>query len=69
MLRLTGVIASLDGSVCLRKSSAGPVDQAAPLGRRLAEEILRAGGGKILEEIEKTAERQGTTSLTFREPG
>jgi len=55
VLRLTGVIASLDGSACVRKSSAGPVAQAAPLGRSLAEEILAAGGGRILAEIEKTA--------------
>jgi porphobilinogen deaminase len=47
-------VASLDGSVCIRRSSQVAADDAASLGRSLAEQIRRAGGQEILEEIERT---------------
>ena len=52
-LSLTGLIASLDGSVCIRRSRSGPPEEAATLGRDLAEEIRAAGGESILEEIRR----------------
>ena len=53
-LTLVGLVASLDGSVCIRKSSQGAADEAVSLGRNLAEQIRRAGGQEILQEIERT---------------
>jgi len=50
-LRLSGLVASLDGSACVRRTREGPPDHARELGRRLAEEILDAGGRAILEAI------------------
>jgi hydroxymethylbilane synthase len=53
-LSLVGLVASLDGSVCIRKHSQGAPGDAAPLGRKLAEQIRKAGGQEILEEIHQT---------------
>jgi len=53
-LELTGLVASLSGFQCVRRSKSGPVAEAASLGRRLGEEVLAAGGAEILDEIEKT---------------
>ena len=53
-LSLVGLVASLDGSVCIRKHCQGAPENAAPLGRELAEQILQAGGQAILEEIQQT---------------
>jgi len=50
-LTLTGVIASLDGSVCIRRSRQGSPAEGVNLGQQLALEILDAGGRGILEEI------------------
>ena len=53
-LSLVGLIASLDGSVCIRKDCQGAPEEAATMGRKLAEQILQAGGREILEEIQRT---------------
>jgi len=53
-LSLVGLVASLDGSVCIRKHCQGAPEDAVPLGRKLAEQIRRAGGQAILKEIQET---------------
>ncbi|MEW6441046.1 MAG: hydroxymethylbilane synthase [bacterium] len=50
-LTLTGLIASLDGSTCIRRSAAGAPQEAATLGSRLAAEVRSAGGEAILAAI------------------
>ncbi len=50
-LMLTGLVAALDGSKCIRKSLQGPPEEADRLGKQLAEMILKAGGRDILEKI------------------
>ena len=51
VLALAGLVASLDGARCIRKEIKGAPEFAEDLGRALADEILRAGGDKILEGI------------------
>lgn len=51
MLRLTGLVASEDGTRVIKKSRSGGWDQAEALGIELAEEILAAGGKEILAEV------------------
>jgi len=51
MLILSGLVASLDGSECIRKSLQGPQEEADGLGRQLADMILKAGGEDILKDI------------------
>jgi hydroxymethylbilane synthase len=51
VLYLEGLVASLDGSVCIRRRCQGTGEEAESLGRDLAEEIRRAGGQEILDEI------------------
>ena len=53
-LTLVGLVASLDGSVCIRRRCHGTAENAVSLGRDLAEQIRRAGGEEILEEIRKS---------------
>jgi hydroxymethylbilane synthase len=48
---LTGLVASVDGKQVVRISDRGPGREADQLGRKLAEEILTAGGRQILEEV------------------
>lgn len=48
-LRLTGLVASLDGKEVIRKTVVG--SQKRETGTELAEELLAEGAGKILEEI------------------
>ncbi len=55
ILVLTGLIATLDGSTRIRRNLEGPAEEAASLGRRLAQEILAAGGREILAEVMATA--------------
>ncbi len=53
-LRVTGMVASLDGSKFLKATVAGPVDEpdaAVGLGRRLADELRAAGCQEILDEV------------------
>ena len=54
-LSLTGLIANLDGSVCIRKHIEGKPEDAVRLGNLLAEQILNAGGREILEGLKTTA--------------
>jgi len=53
-LSLDGLVAGLDGSVCIRRRCQGAPEDAASLGRELAEQIRRAGGQEILDEIART---------------
>jgi len=50
-LTLSGLIASVDGSRCVRGSVAGAADQCETLGVELAERLLEDGGREILEEV------------------
>jgi hydroxymethylbilane synthase len=50
-LLLEGLVAEPDGSRLLRDSISGSIDEAAELGRRLAERILAAGAGRLLERL------------------
>ena len=52
-LTLVGLVAGLDGSVCIRRRSQGAPENALSLGRGLADEVARAGGREILEQIEQ----------------
>ncbi|WP_028580387.1 hydroxymethylbilane synthase [Desulfogranum japonicum] len=48
---LTGLIASIDGTILLKETGAAPTHQAAELGKKLAESLLQQGGKAILEEV------------------
>jgi hydroxymethylbilane synthase len=50
-LMLDGLVAEPDGSRLLRDTLSGSVDEPAALGRELAERILRAGAGPLLERL------------------
>jgi hydroxymethylbilane synthase len=56
ILRLEGVVASLDGERVLRAYAEGPTADAADLGRRVAGELLRLGGHAILAAIRDGAQ-------------
>jgi hydroxymethylbilane synthase len=51
VVEFTGLVASVDGLVLLRRAGTAPVAEAAELGRRIALEILAAGGKAILDEV------------------
>jgi hydroxymethylbilane synthase len=53
-LTLDGLVASLDGSLCIRRRCQGAPEDAASLGRDLADQVRRAGGQEILDEIART---------------
>lgn len=48
---MEGGIVSLDGKIMIRKSAKGSKDNPKNIGLKLAEEVLEAGGDKILAEI------------------
>lgn len=48
-IRLSGMVASTDGKFLLKDSLAGPLSQAAFIGRHLARRLLKKGADKILE--------------------
>ncbi|MEW6593916.1 MAG: hydroxymethylbilane synthase [Thermodesulfobacteriota bacterium] len=50
-LTMTGLIASVDGSRIIRKAMTGKPEDAAAIGRTLAEELLAMGGREILEAV------------------
>lgn len=50
-LSLRGLVSSLDGKQVFEGQRAGPVQSAAELGVGLAEELLAAGAGRILEAL------------------
>jgi hydroxymethylbilane synthase len=56
VLRLEGVVASLDGERVLRASAEGPAADAADIGRRVAGELLKQGGHEILAAIRAAEE-------------
>jgi hydroxymethylbilane synthase len=54
-LRITGLVAELDGQNMVKASAEGLCDQAALLGCQLAENLLDKGAGEILERLENHA--------------
>lgn len=52
-LLLTGRILSLDGSISFEHQVSGSVNAPENLGQKLANEMLKAGAGKILRDIDK----------------
>jgi hydroxymethylbilane synthase len=50
-LKITGLVAEVDGSVLLRETITGPLDQNKKLGVELANHLLNKGGREILEKI------------------
>jgi len=50
-VKLTGMVASVDGKVVLKESMTGPVAEAYDLGTRLANKLLDRGGREILAEV------------------
>jgi hydroxymethylbilane synthase len=50
-ITLTGLVAEVDGSVLIRESITGPLDEHRKLGVELANRILDRGGGEILRNI------------------
>lgn len=50
-VHLDGLIASVDGVTLLRRSGQAPCTEADQLGRRIAQELLAAGGQTILDEV------------------
>jgi len=51
MILLSGLVASLDGLEVHSMTAEAPVEDAEPLGRRVARRLLDAGGRDILEKI------------------
>jgi hydroxymethylbilane synthase len=52
-LRLSGLVASLDGRRVAREEISGSADDGIELGRRLGEALLAAGAGRILDELHR----------------
>ena len=50
-VKLTGLVASVDGKVVLKDSIAGSIGEAHDLGTRLANKLLDLGGREILAEV------------------
>jgi hydroxymethylbilane synthase len=50
-LQIDALVAALDGSAVIRRSTAGPIGAPEDLGQRLAAELLEAGGAEILEAL------------------
>ena len=50
-LKLTGFVASVDGSRSVRRSITGPVEECEKLGINLAEQLLKDGAHEILSEV------------------
>ena len=55
-LRITGLVADIDGRQVLKDSVTGTGDQAAVLGFELAEGLLQQGAGTILERLRQNAQ-------------
>ncbi len=66
ILKLDGVVGSLDGKTIVRGSIEGPVGQAEELGDRLGVQLIGLGAGKILGEVRTGADR--TTQAVQRNP-
>ncbi|HEX6896606.1 MAG TPA: hydroxymethylbilane synthase [Bryobacteraceae bacterium] len=50
-VRIRAIVVSPDGGQVIRRETAGRAEEAATLGRKLGDELLAAGGAKILEEV------------------
>ena len=50
-VRLTGLVADLDGRTLIRDTLSGPADAAPAIGMALAERLLDAGGREILRGL------------------
>lgn len=50
-LELRAIVASADGSRTIRRDGRGPAERPAELGRRVADDLARAGATSILEEV------------------
>ena len=50
-IQLLAIVASPDGVEIIRAESAGPIAEAAGIGRRLGAELLSRGAAKILEAV------------------
>ncbi len=50
-VNITGLVAATDGTEVIRLTASGPRAEAFAIGTGLAEQILDAGGGRILEEV------------------
>jgi len=53
LLSLEGLAASVDGADVVRQTARGPAADAAGIGERLADSMLRAGADSILERVNK----------------
>ena len=51
IVTLTGLIAALDGRTVFKEQLAGPIAEAAKIGKTLAETLLAAGGKAVLDEV------------------
>lgn len=54
-LRLTGLVAELDGSRIIRADAVGPPEEAHSIGLQLAENLLSQGADAILERLQQDA--------------
>jgi hydroxymethylbilane synthase len=52
-LDLHGVVTSLDGSQALRARRRGPIEDPEGLGTRLADDLLEAGAGAVLDKVRR----------------
>jgi hydroxymethylbilane synthase len=50
-LTLQGFVADVEGREVIQDAEQGPPEEAAAVGRRLAERILERGGGRILAQV------------------
>jgi hydroxymethylbilane synthase len=55
VLRIDGLVGTVDGSRLIRHHLEGPVEEAGPMGTRLAEVLLSRGAKEILEEVYQTS--------------
>ncbi len=53
VLRLAGLVASLDGRRIVRQEKSGPVSDGIELGRQLGEALLTAGAAAILDDLQR----------------
>ncbi|MBL6447093.1 hydroxymethylbilane synthase [Fulvivirga sp. 29W222] len=59
-LTIKGGIVDLEGTKIIRKRIMGSAENAESIGRELAEEVLKAGGDKILEDIKEKLNQKQT---------
>ena len=53
-LYLTGLVASIDGEITLKKTLRGSKKNAEKLGKLLASDLIKAGAKKILKDVYKS---------------